>query len=512
MLRGRVKEAGFHLVSNQGGKVEYRAVAVLIDPLQKVRSVAVFLIPEAEAKQLKPDENGLYGPASPDMWEFPLKLKGKEFNGPVPLRNPAMTDDVLLQQIRLELADGQFKWTQPARLVVPFSKGAAAPANPTRPNPGQTNPGPQGNPLPAGQAAVGADDWLGGAAVAQPGAGAALGAPVATASNKLLLKEAQTEGDATFRVVDIAGKVTTTMQWSGDGKYLYLLEETGVLHKIGVPEFREEKVLQLGQQTKFMTLTRAGIAIGLPLLQEIWLISPDTLELLKRIPIGGLTGLTGSPVLTNVYAIQGDVLSIVDLEAGQVTAKIKAKEMQRPAAPRGHALGDFRFATVTPNGQYFLCESGGSINRLRINGNELIYEEAGPNIGQNSQRIVVSSDSNYVALPSGGGNSNAAGHPQVGNYATYVYKVTNLQMPVITIASGAYPQTLGFDKAAALLYAQKFDMPLMVFTPGGLNEKNYKLGRTRGGDVHQILPHPSGRKVLIHAGSALIWVELPAPA
>ena len=48
------------------------------------------------------------------------------------------------------------------------------------------------------------------------------------------------------------------------------------------------------------------------------------------------------------------------------------------------------------------------------------------------------------------------------------------------------------------------DTPFMVFTPGGLKEKAYNLKGLRGGVAHQILPHPSGRKVLVLGGSTLL--------
>jgi hypothetical protein len=59
------------------------------------------------------------------------------------------------------------------------------------------------------------------------------------------------------------------------------------------------------------------------------------------------------------------------------------------------------------------------LHRFRINQADLIYEEAGPDIGTNARRIELSDDGAYVALVSGGGNTGRG-------YITNVYRVTDL--------------------------------------------------------------------------------------
>jgi hypothetical protein len=80
----------------------------------------------------------------------------------------------------------------------------------------------------------------------------------------------------------------------------------------------------------------------------------------------------------------------------------------------------------------------------------------------------------------------------------------------MAVKSGAYPQTLAFDKVAARLYAQNYDTPLMVFTPAGIKEMEYKIPSVKGGEVRQILPHPAGHRALVIAGDRVMWVEMPA--
>lgn len=500
MLQGRIKALGLHPVSNKSGEATYRAVAELVDPLRRVRSVSVFLVPQSQVNEVKPNAEGRYEQASPNMQGFSLTFNNNEYSGTVTLKNPKMTDTVYWQQVRLELANGQFRWTQPVPLTVPFSQG-----------------NPQLLPNTPGIGANNGDDWLGGTTVPQPGTKIpGNNGLLPVASDRLLLGDPQTEAGATYRVVNIAGKLTSTMLWGSGGKSVYLLEETGVLHKVSVPEFREERVLQMQQKTSYMVMTRPGLLIGLPLLQEVWLLNPDTLQILKRIPVGSMIGLAGSPLLSKAYVSdQEDALSVIDLETGKVTAQLRGSQYHlpegQPGVRRDGEHPGFHFIGITADGQY-LMSGGENINRMRIKGDELIYEEAGPGIGsnQNPQRLEISSDSRYVALPCGGGNGNAPGHPTVGPYVTFVYKITDLKTPVITIASGAYPHALSFDKAAGYIYAQSFGTPLMLFTPAGLKEKTFHFGRG-GVQTEQFLPHPQGRKLLLLMGEKLLWVELQPP-
>jgi hypothetical protein len=112
----------------------------------------------------------------------------------------------------------------------------------------------------------------------------------------------------------------------------------------------------------------------------------------------------------------------------------------------------------------------------------------------------VSSDSKYVCLPSGGGNYGTAG------YCTFIYSVSDLTRPQITIGSGAYPRQVGFDPKAGLVYAQNHEKQLLIFDPLGVRLKEFTLGPT--GDVKQFLVHPDGRKVLILTDKKLYYVQI----
>lgn len=367
----------------------------------------------------------------------------------------------------------------------------------------------------AGAAPGGGTGWLG--AGAAPGAGAnTAAAPKAEDSNQLVLRDAQALDDLRVSAFTFpTNEILPNMHWSSDGKKLYLLNKAGMLRKIAVPEFREEKTLNLGQTCSALAMSRLGLVVGLPQIHEVWLVDANTLAVLKRIPATGVDSIASAPTITTAYATNRELLTIVDLAAGKAANQLTPRAAQRAGggrvkrSPDATPLFNFRLPAVTPDGKYFFCVSDesyddvfGSLHRFRINQNDLIYEEVGPTIGKNPQRIEVSDDSSYVAMPSGGGNT-------ARGYTTLVYAVTDLTKPVVSLESGAYPRALGFDRVGAKIYTQDGGNQLLVFTPTGTKEKTYRLLNGQNVDTQQFLTYPQGHRVLVATGSQLLWVELP---
>jgi hypothetical protein len=367
---------------------------------------------------------------------------------------------------------------------------------------------------PAGASAPGGD-WL---SATTPGLSPGTSVASPTASGRSLIKASHEFQGAKVDQLDVeAAKVVPSMQWSLDGKFLYLLETTGTLHKIAVPGFREQSVLETRQVANDMALSNQGLVLGLPQVQEVWLVDADSLAFKKRIPIAGLTFVTAAPSGSVAYASydRDQSLAVIDLATGQVTKRFEARRISEEQGvfvkkhPEGTGLGEFQFLNVSPDGKYLFCESGGSLHRFRVEGQNLIYEEMSADLAENPQRLEISPDSQYVALVTGEGNGDI-------DYTTNIYRLSDLSTPVVRIASGAYPRALAFDRAAAKIYAQKHDAQLLVFTPAGLQEKAFTFvprGRS-GGEVKQLLAHPDGSKVLVLIESQLLWLELasaPAP-
>ncbi len=325
-----------------------------------------------------------------------------------------------------------------------------------------------------------------------------------TATNATLAGDPRSVDGLEVTEIDVpAAGVLPCMVWSADTKVLFVAEKTGVVRRIKADGFVEEVQVDLKAACSWLALSAEGLLVAIEATGEVWVLDPATLKFKFKfkVSVPSVDHVVASPVSSLAYAIGGKrndaVLSVIDL---------KRKKIARQYGPRDIAGGDdgFKHLAITPDGKYLFCQGGiEQLHRFRVKGTEIEHQEASERIAQNGKSIVISPDGYYVALPSGGGNYNTKG------YGTYIYKITNLAKPAITITSGSYPETLGFDLKGGLIYAQNHDFPLLVFLPTGVKQKESKLG-VRGNDsTRQFLVHPDGRQVLVLTSHHLALVRVP---
>ena len=190
---------------------------------------------------------------------------------------------------------------------------------------------------------------------------------------------------------------------------------------------------------------------------------------------------------------------MIDLKAKKIKNVFEIGSLRLSEDNREQRLREFALPAVSPDGKYVFCVSDQSLHRLKVMGDELIYEEGGARIASNARRVEISPDSKYVALPSGGGNEKG--------YVTHVYRVTKLTKPILKVKSGAYPQALSMDRTAGLIYTQDHQHELKTFNTRGLAQKSYDL--FRNGSAHQFLVHPDGHRMLVLCTESIVAVKLP---
>src|SRR5262249_9575910 len=84
---------------------------------------------------------------------------------------------------------------------------------------------------------------------------------------------------------------------------------------------------------------------------------------------------------------------------------------------------EFQYAVLSPDGQNLFAQGGFSeIFHYKLVGDDLVLAGKSPGIAQNGQCVVVSPDSRFVCLPSGGGNGPIAGL-KTSSYSTYIFSV-----------------------------------------------------------------------------------------
>jgi hypothetical protein len=314
-----------------------------------------------------------------------------------------------------------------------------------------------------------------------------------------------------LRVTSLAvdgAKVVRYLSWSRDGKAFFVLESSGVLRRVALDGFVEQARLDIGRVCGALTDSAEGLLVAVTDLQEAWIIDPVRLRVTGRVPAPSVQWLASSPALSVAFTVGGSGFQ------NQVSA-LDLKRRQVVPLPRGDFRGLLGFdrPVASPDGKYLFTMGGiEQLHRFRIDGTSLVHEESSPRIAQGHvEGICVSPDSKFVCLPSGGGNyQGMPNHPPAAAYSTYVYPVTNLNRPAVSLRSGAYPNAVGFDPRTGNLYTHNHAKQLMVFTAGGVLQKEYALEQN-GLRLHQFLVHPAGERLLVLTSSQLLFVSLREP-
>jgi hypothetical protein len=303
-----------------------------------------------------------------------------------------------------------------------------------------------------------------------------------------------------------AGRAAPQLCWNAGANGFYYLDAAGFLRLISYPTLREERLVQLGHAAGRLAVGEEGLLVTLPKLQELWVLHPVGLNVTHRVGIAGVREVLGAPALKQALAFgeQGGP-AVVEFEGDTGRLNAAAVERQEPSSlPPG--LGGFGQPAVSPDGKYlFTLGTGEQILRYRIEGRALFLEDASPRVAVGTKRpLCLSPDGQYVCAPCPSGNLNA------GEHGTLVFKAMNLSAPALTLASGPFPQAVGFDPTAGLAYAQSARFPLLAFDLTGAKKGEYAVGAGAAAPaVQQILVHPAGRKMLLLTESKLYAV---APA
>lgn len=271
-------------------------------------------------------------------------------------------------------------------------------------------------------------------------------------------------------------------QWTGDGKSFYLLEKTGAIYQLQYPTFEVIKSNKLELESPTLGIAQRWLLLVDQFNSEVVLVNPKSLDERGRIPVPSLKLAYGVPGSDLVYVLAGDRSSLH-------TLNLKTRKLVEFKDPK---VGPITGASlkVTPDGKHVFV-AGRVIQHLRVTGERLKYITRTPDIASNPGGVYVSPDSNYVALPSGGGNDGVAGLPRRG-YATYLFNTSDLSQGVRRLETGAYPRSIGWDAKSKWVYAQDFEHQLKIYSnKTGAMHSEYALAK-RGADSVRYSSHPEG--------------------
>lgn len=343
-------------------------------------------------------------------------------------------------------------------------------------------------------------------------------APKPKATGVDLLGEPATISDAVVCKIPIeGGNLVRQIVWSEDGSFVYLLDSAGLLRKIAYPACKEERQLVIQKKCTCLARSKDAILVASKDAGEVLVIDPATLNIRKRIPCPGVFELAASPDLAIAYAFADppSTCIVLDVAAGKVAKTIMPAKLEeqfgkkiRKQADSGR-LAFFYSATVAPGGKEFYCSSWQCIHRFRISGTDLVYEEVGPKIAD-SYYFVISSDGTYLAAPRSSGAMGRDDWPYVGYGGVYVFRTSDLGVPLLGLATDACA-TFSFDKASARMFATGRRQDLLVVNSRGLIEKGIRVNPRGNIGARQIATSPDGASLLVVTHDAVFRVQLPKP-
>ncbi len=464
MLQGRVETVAITPLKVAQGKAQMKVVTGLIDPMDRMKAVAVYCVRAEDLKTPpKADSKGIWK-ALPGAMKIELKKQQQKAEATFELQcdKPARVN--YLVQTMYTTGDGRTIFTEPSPLRVDFS---ATTTLGTRP------PDPKD---PTGKTT--GDSHVG---------------------------EVKTIGELSVIELKLPTKnVPSCLCWSVDGKAFFHLEaQTGVVRRLNLSDCKETRKLEIGRKCSWLSISKEGLLVTVADIQEAWVLDPETLKVKQKLEMGGLKYTVSGPQSSIAVGAnhRGDKLAVFDLVKGQLV-----KEYDNAVFNVRGGVG-MSNPKMTPNGKYLFTTGGiEQVYRFRIEEKELRFEESSQRIIQGRFEGLVVSDE-FVCAPSGGGNYQGLdNHPEVTPYSTYIYPVTSFRKPAFTLAQGAYPLAVGFDPKVGLVYAQNFQNSLLIFNATGVKLKEWKVGE---GGTKQFLVHPEGRRVLVFTDNQICLVDLP---
>jgi len=317
------------------------------------------------------------------------------------------------------------------------------------------------------------------------------------------------------KVPATAENLVKPIYFSADGSSCFLLENQGRLREISLPGMSTITERNLNVKCSAFGRWEEGFAIYADATQEL-IVLDEAFNETGRVKTPGLVGFATAPTLDFGYVIGKNQIGTVYLKKAKLLklnttpllrAAARVKRTERPPAPLG-----FDRATCTLDGKYLVTMADHRINRFAIKRKgALVWEESGWKIGSSGTPagLSVGGNPHLVAAPYGTGNSrNLPGHPVSPGYGTFIYDLKKLSVPKVTVTPGAYPEAMGFDGELKLIYAQNFDVDLIVYNHGGAKIAQYELDE-RNAQAKAFFTHPEGGKLLVLTENSLVWCELP---
>lgn len=321
----------------------------------------------------------------------------------------------------------------------------------------------------------------------------------------------ENKADLAVRRVEVVSPLPCVC-WTPDGKGFYTLQkETGVVARVRLDGFHEERRLPIGKKCHWLAVCSKGLVVSVEALEEVWLVDAQTLDVKGRVGVPQVKRVAASPAVPTIIAEEGptgkygDKAHVLDMAALKIMSSQRRQLEKQYSGP-----------IMTPDGAYVLTADVAyrHLHRYRISEGKLDLQERSPEIGIGDVTfgICLSPDGKQVAMPTGGGNI----IPEFGRdgYSTTIYSTDQLRRPLFHINQGARPGCVAFAPRLKRVYGHNNQQDLITFDTTGQRLREYFFGK-HATTVAQLLVHPDETRMLLLKegldGQSLVvfHIELP---
>lgn len=313
-----------------------------------------------------------------------------------------------------------------------------------------------------------------------------------------------------------APRILLDIQWADDKKSFFAARLDGEIFRVSVPDLKLIQHFKLGGSISCMKWTSEGLAVVMNLVSEIRILDPGKPGFKRIITLPGIQHIAAtrkSPVIYAARKIQrAPIFFAVDVRNGKVLDTYNVRllwEKSRKAVKETKfrlQVHEVNYLTYNPAGNSLFTAYYDSIVRIDL-------ENYRPRIGASSlrlnsepDRIYISPDAQYIALPGKLKTVKKPHHPQY-EHGIYFYNPVDLSKPVISIKAEEYQKTWAVDTKGKMVYGQRPKHNLVLYSMKGKKIDEYKFEKVSGA-TRGIIVHPDGKKMLVLTNIKLYWVDL----
>jgi len=255
-------------------------------------------------------------------------------------------------------------------------------------------------------------------------------------------------------------KLMQGVAFSPDGRFAYVVETQGVIHKVAVPSMVEERKIALGVRCRSWLMTPKALVLAVEG-DGLWTVDPDTLAIRKKIPVPQMATPFASIRDEAIYLPVGgksDSLFEVNLETGKPLRRFPLRLVTLPKGVKEHpdarlvTAGIWKGARALPDGKTIITARDGRLLRFTIKGSSMEMSERTSNMHSGHAASFHASPDGKFAIMSA--NETPPGYP--AHNGAYVFDVKDLSQPVSAYPGGYavfHPQGLLFSGGSDRLFA-----------------------------------------------------------